>query len=138
MEQRLYGIRGATGCINTVDDIEAQVRALYDGLLSLNKLPESDIVSILFTMTADLTACNPAAALRKQGRAQQCALFVCQEPHIDGALPGIIRILIHGYLPVGSNVQHLYRNGAEALRPDWAGTSGREGIFFINSDGKDP
>ncbi|MCX7656794.1 MAG: chorismate mutase [Treponemataceae bacterium] len=120
MEQRLYGIRGATGCTNTVEDIEVQVRLLYDGLLSLNDLQESDIVSIFFTITRDLTACNPAAALRKQGKAQECALFVCQEPHTDEALPGIIRILIHGYLPAGKKVRHLYRNGAELLRPDWA------------------
>lgn len=122
MEQnsRLYALRGATGCDNTEYDIQEKVAQLFDDLLKKNDLKEADIVSIQFTITQDLNILNPAAALRRAGRAQDLALFVAAEPDIRGMLPGIIRILIHCYLPQGHQPRHVYINGAEQLRPDRA------------------
>ncbi|AEF86277.1 chorismate mutase [Treponema primitia ZAS-2] len=117
-EKRLFALRGATQCVNQGDDIVAQVGALYEGLLSENKLQEQDIVSIIFSVTPDLDAKNPAAALRQGGRAGDLALFALQEAAALNSLERTIRVMIHCYLDEGSTPRHVYRNGAEALRPD--------------------
>ena len=117
-EKRLFALRGATRCINDSKDIKAQSTAMYDELLSKNNLDEEDIVSVIFSATPDLTALNPAAALRNEGRAEKTALFVCQEANFSGSLDRVIRILIHCYLDTNQTPVYVYSNGAEVLRPD--------------------
>jgi chorismate mutase len=95
-----------------------QVAALYDELLLRNKLEEPDLVSVLFSVTPDLDAMNPASALRKSGRAGDAALFSLQESAAKGSLEKTIRVLIHCYMPWGTVPRYVYRNGAEVLRPD--------------------
>jgi chorismate mutase len=117
-EKRLYALRGAAQCLNEAEDIRGQVALLYDALLAQNSLAEADIVSLVFSVTADLDALNPAAALRQSGRAGDLSLFAVQEAETRGALDRTVRVLIHCYLPEGSVPRHVYRNGAEVLRPD--------------------
>jgi chorismate mutase len=117
-EKRLYALRGATGCLNEAEDIMVQVAAMYDELLAANSLAEGEIVSLVFSVTPDLDALNPAAALRKTGRGGELALFCTQEPVVKGGLDRTIRALIHCYLKEGAVPRHVYRNGAEVLRPD--------------------
>ena len=114
--KRLYALRGATQAQNTIGDIGEQVTLMYDELLGNNNLAESDIVSIIFSVTDDITAMNPATALRKSGRAQELALFAVKEAEYPSSLPRTIRSLVHCYLEEGSVVKHVYRNGAENLR----------------------
>jgi chorismate mutase len=117
-EKRLYALRGAVQCQNDADDIRKQVSILYDELLNRNRLDEADLVSLIFSVTGDLSALNPAAALRQTGRAGDLALFAVREAESQGSLERTIRALVHCYLPEGSSPCHVYRNGAEALRPD--------------------
>ena len=117
---RLYALRGAAQCMNTAEDICRQVSLLYDSLMEKNGLAEKDIVSVIFSQTADLDALNPAAALRQSGRAAELALFAVQEAATADAFPRVIRVLIHCYLKEGARPCHVYRNGAEVLRPDRA------------------
>jgi chorismate mutase len=117
-EKKLFALRGATLCLNDPADIKKQVTAMYDELLKRNNLAETDIVSIIFSVTQDLDAKNPASALREEGKAGEAALFVTQEAHFSNSLSSVIRLLIHCYLSSASNVVHVYRNGAEVLRPD--------------------
>jgi chorismate mutase len=117
-DKRLFALRGAVCCLNNSDDIEKQVSELYDQLLAANALEEADIVSLIFSVTPDLDAKNPAAALRHSGRAGELSLFAVQEAFVTGGLEYVIRILIHCYLDTGSVPRHIYRNGAEVLRPD--------------------
>ncbi|MDR0597028.1 MAG: chorismate mutase [Treponema sp.] len=116
--KRLFALRGAVQCKNDPEDITEQVGRLYDELLAQNNLAEPDIVSILFSVTADLDALNPAAGLRKSGRAGEASLFVLQEAAARGGLERTVRALIHCYLDEGARLRHVYRNGAEVLRPD--------------------
>ncbi|GMO25998.1 MAG: chorismate mutase [Termitinemataceae bacterium] len=116
--KKVFALRGATQCLNNVDDIQKNIASLYDALLCQNNLSEDEIISLSFSITQDLTAVNPAAALRKSGRAKDLALFSVQEPISDNSLPRTVRFLVHCYLEEGSNVKHIYRNGAEVLRPD--------------------
>jgi chorismate mutase len=119
--KRLFALRGAARCKNDPRDIEEQVDALYDELLARNSLGEVDLVSVIFSVTADLDAMNPAAALRKSGRAGEAALFALQEAAAVGGLERTIRVLIHCYLEENASPRHVYRNGAEVLRPDRVG-----------------
>ena len=114
----LHALRGAAQCLNDEADICKQITLMYDELLLLNKLDEKDIVSVIFSVTDDLDAVNPCTALRKSGRAGEIALFSASEPMCQGSLERTVRVLIHCYLDEGAKVHHVYRNGAEVLRPD--------------------
>jgi chorismate mutase len=117
-ERRLFALRGATRCLNEEADMRKQVTGLYDELLRINRLTEEDLVSVIFSVTGDLDAANPASALRREGRAAEAALFVTQEARVSGGLERTVRLLIHCYLEKGLRPSHVYRNGAEVLRPD--------------------
>ena len=117
-EKRLFALRGATQCLNNQDDIQKQVLGLYDELVLKNDLSENDLVSVFFSVTRDLDAKNPATTLRQEGRVLNTSLFVTQEAHFTGSLERVIRVIIHCYLREKRTPFHVYRNGAEVLRPD--------------------
>jgi chorismate mutase len=124
--KKLIALRGATCCRNDADDIAAQVAALYDELLARNQLRESDIVSLIFSVTRDLDAMNPAAALRHSDRAANLALFAVQEAETRDSLERTLRVLMHCYMDDSVTPCHVYQNGAEILRPDRAQQNGKE------------
>jgi chorismate mutase len=120
-EKRLIALRGAVQCKNEAQDMAVQVGALYDELLSKNKLKDEDLVSLIFSVTADLDEANPATALRQSGRAADTALFVTQEARVKtgaGSTDHIVRLLVHAYGDPERPAVYVYRNGAEQLRPD--------------------
>ena len=119
-EKRLFALRGATQCLNSKEDIQKKTVTLYDELLSENNVSEEEIVSVFFSVTQDLDSLNPATALRKEGRAEKAALFVNQEAHFDGSLDRVVRLLIHCFMDSFRSPVHVYRNGAEVLRPDFS------------------
>jgi chorismate mutase len=101
----------------------AGVEHLGTALFRGNNLAAEDIVSIQFTVTEDLTALNPATALRRGSAgslASGCALFCSQEPRYEGSLPGVVRVLITAYMDEGAKPLSAYLDGAEKLRPDLA------------------
>ena len=116
--KKVYALRGAVQCENTVDDMTLQISLMYGELLNLNKLEEGDIISVMFSVTDDLYAINPCTALRKGGKAGELSLFSTQEPKSNNSLERVVRVIIHCYLDEGSATRHVYRNGAEVLRPD--------------------
>lgn len=116
IQNRLYGIRGAICTLDTVDDIVKNTSLLYSTILEKNKINETDIVSIQFTTTPDLTKLNPAAALRKSGYASDVPLFCSLEPVFENSLKNVIRCLILAYSQ--EKGKSVYLNGAEVLRPD--------------------
>jgi monofunctional chorismate mutase, gram positive type, clade 1 len=121
---RLYGLRGAVCAENSAASITDAVCALCRTLFSENHLSPQDIVSVQFTVTPDLTALNPAAALRRGEcgiDVSRCALFCSQEPVVEHMLSKTIRVLVTSYMQDGALPRHVYIQGAEALRPDLAG-----------------
>lgn len=115
----LRGIRGAT-CL-TVDDA-AQMREavveLLGQMLVRNDISADCLVSGLLTSTPDLVSAFPAAGARAFGLVD-VPLMCAQEIDVAGALPRVIRILLHANIEVPrSAVQHVYLRGAEVLRPD--------------------
>lgn len=95
--KKLRALRGATSTANEASQIKEDSVSLYTSILQRNKLKEKDIVSVHFSLTQDITKYNPATALREQGFLLNTALFVSQEPKIEGSPPYIIRVLILYY-----------------------------------------
>jgi chorismate mutase len=116
--KRLFALRGATQSLNDSEEITRQVGLLYDEILRENRLNEQDVVSLVFSITPDLDAINPATALRCSGRGANITLFAVQEARIRKGLDRTIRIILHCYLDQDCQPRHIYRNGAETLRPD--------------------
>ncbi|MBR4448895.1 MAG: chorismate mutase [Treponema sp.] len=120
---RLFGIRGATGAENTKESVIQNVGQMFSRLAEENNLKSEDIVSIQFTITADLNQMNPAAALRRGNPpidVLRVPLFCSQEPEIEGSPEKMIRVLITTYLEDDAKVVPVYINGGEKLRPDFA------------------
>lgn len=126
MARRLYGIRGAVCCENTAEEIQSAVSEMCSRLFSENGLQGDDFVSLHFTMTSDLDALNPAAALRRSDcgdLVKEAALFCSAEAFVRGGLPRTIRLLVTAYMEEGSKPIHIYTGGAEVLRPDFVQAS---------------
>ena len=120
----LRGIRGATtSSANTRDAILDATRELLDALVRANNLRMDDVASIYFTVTPDLDAAFPAAAVRGLGWPEVAALDA-QAPRVMNDVPRCIRVLIHWNTEASlQDVRHVYLQGAQALRPDRASKS---------------
>jgi chorismate mutase len=114
----LKAIRGAaTVRSNTANDIVAATQDMLKEIVALNNLSPTQIVSALFTLTPDLNAAFPASAARALGWTD-VPMICAQEIPVPGALPMVVRVLIHA--DVTGQVYHVYQGGALALRPDWS------------------
>ena len=117
----MRAIRGAT-CLSSDDATEMSeaVVELLQEIMSRNSVTADDLVSILFTATPDLTCAFPAAAARNLDLAD-VPLICAQEIDVQGAMPRVIRVLVHTETPLNrSHIKHVYLRGAEALRQDIA------------------
>lgn len=116
----LRGIRGAT-CLATDDaqEMGQAVAELVSRMLADNRVDADALVSVLLTSTPDLTCAFPAAGARTVPGLADVPLICAQEIDVPGALPRVVRVLMHADLDVPrSAVQHVYLRGAEVLRPD--------------------
>jgi chorismate mutase len=115
-------VRGAIQLSETnAAAIEQAGTRLVAEMLRQNGIAEDHIVSILFSMTEDLTAANPATGLRRTGFAST-PLFCTQEARVQGALPRVIRALLTFDSEGGRPPVPVYLDGAESLRPDIGGS----------------
>jgi chorismate mutase len=115
---RLYALRGATTVERDISaDIAERTAELLGVVLDRNDVAIDDIVSIILSATPDLSADFPAAAARSIGLSHT-PLLCCQEIAVDGAVERCVRVLLHVYLPAGSDVHHVYLHGARQLRLD--------------------
>ena len=118
---RLYALRGATTVAdNDADAILAATDELMREILTRNELAAEDLVSCIFTLTEDLDAEFPAVAARRMGLSA-VPLLCAREVPVPGALPRVIRVLIHCYGDAGHEPQHVYLGEAAALRLDISG-----------------
>jgi chorismate mutase len=117
----LRALRGATtAAANTVEAIDEAVIELVDALIERNELAGEQLLSVTFSVTADLDACFPAAIARRRPGWQQVALLDCQQMAVAGDLPRCIRLLAHVWLEPQRQPVHPYLRGAARLRPDRA------------------
>jgi chorismate mutase len=120
-DMRLVALRGAnTVTENTSEAILSATDALMREILSRNGLGADELVSCIFTLTPDLDAQFPAVAAREMGLSS-VPLLCAREIPVPGALPQVIRVLIHGYKPDGTPPEHVYLGDAVKLRLDLLG-----------------
>lgn len=114
-------IRGAIQVeSNSIVAIHAGVKELLLAILEENGLTPSEVISVILTSTPDLTADFPAAAAREIGFGA-VPLLCAAEIDVPGALPRIIRVMLHCEKANALDVvTHIYLKGATALRRDLA------------------
>lgn len=114
-------IRGATQVDeNDRDAILEGTSELVTTVMTRNDLTTDDVISVLFTVTPDLTAEFPALAARKLGF-HAVPLMCATEIGVPGALPRVVRLMAHVETDrPRTEVQHVYLRGAAALRLDIA------------------
>ena len=118
-------VRGIRGAITVEADGPEQIRAatrrLLEAIQRVNPtLQPDDLVSVLFTLTPDLTSAFPAEAARALGWREVPLLCAQEIAHPDG-LPRCIRVLLHWNTDLPQHaVRHVYLEGAATLRPEFA------------------
>lgn len=95
---------------------EAALRLVHE-VLETNQIRRQNIVSILFSLTTDLDAGNPATGLREAGF-PETPLFCVQEAMVEGGMERVIRALVTFEGKGRRRAVAVYLDGAKALRPD--------------------
>ena len=118
---KLRALRGAiTVEANEPDAILSATEELVSAVMERNSLEPEQMVSCIFTCTNDLDAEFPAVAARNLGLSS-VPLLCAREIDVPGALPKVIRLLLHCYADPSSEPKHVYLREAESLRRDLQG-----------------
>ena len=116
--ERLFAVRGAAQAeANEADAILSVTEELMRELIERNDLAPEAMVSCLFTTTDDLDAEFPAVAARNLGL-DSVPLLCAREIAVPGAMPRVIRVMVHFYAPAGQAPAHVYLGEAKKLRAD--------------------
>src|ERR1700693_2368118 len=106
------GLRGATTVDeDTVAQVTERSQELMREIMTSNELVEDDIISVLFTATADVTSTFPAPAIREIGFGA-VPLLCAAEIAVPGSKPLCIRVLLHVYTARSRDeIHHVYLHG---------------------------
>ncbi len=116
--------RGIRGAITIDSDNENDVRKAVIELISeikkKNEFDDSDISSVLFTLTDDIKCIYPAKIAREEFKNWDKVPMMCvQEMKIENSLPKCMRTLIVINTTLSQDkIKHVYLKGAEVLRKD--------------------
>ena len=118
-ERMVRGLRGATTVdADTVAQVTERSQELMLEIMARNELVEDDIVSAIFTATADVTSTFPATAIREIGFGA-VPLLCSAEIAVPGSMPLCIRVLLHVQTTKSRHeIHHVYLHGAQGLRDD--------------------
>jgi len=113
------GIRGATTVErNDAAEIREATQELLQKILAENALCTEDLISAIFTVTADLNADFPASSARAIGW-ELVPLLCATEIPVPSGLARCIRVLIHANTSrCQSDIRHVFLRNATALRKD--------------------
>jgi chorismate mutase len=115
---RLFAVRGAAQAeANEATSILAATEELMRELLNRNDLAPEAMVSCLFTTTEDLDAEFPAVAARNLGL-DSVPLLCAREIGVPGAMPRVIRVMVHYYAAADRSPAHVYLGATQELRSD--------------------
>jgi chorismate mutase len=118
---RLIALRGAISVdANEADHILTATERLMAEILERNRLDADSIVSCIFTLTPDLDAEFPAVAARHMGLSR-VPLLCAREIPVPGALPMVIRVMMHYHAADEHVSRHVYLGDARKLRLDLEG-----------------
>ena len=114
-------LRALRGAITVDENEESAILDATDELvrevMSRNSLEQDDMVSCIFTCTPDLNAQFPAVAARRLGLNAVPLMCAC-EMDVPGAMPRVIRLMLHCYADPATEAQHVYLREAVELRRD--------------------
>lgn len=116
----IRGIRGAiTIDENHKDHIESRTEILLREMIQQNNLLAESIASIFISVTDDIDAGFPAAAVRRLAGFTYVPVMCMREIPVSGSLPMAIRVMIHANVDTAQkDIKHIYLEGATILRPD--------------------
>jgi chorismate mutase len=118
---RLRGVRGATTVeADTPAHVDAAVAELLEALAARNGIGPDDVVSAIFSTTADLRTRPPAASARAIGWTDVPMLCVA-EMEVAEPLARCVRVLLHVAVTDGRALRPVYLHDARSLRPDLVG-----------------
>ena len=115
-------VRGVRGAIVVAEDTPAGVldatERLVGTMLERNGVSREDLISMLFTVTDDLTSAFPAEAARRMGLGS-VPLMCAREIPVVGSMPRVVRVLMHLHSDRSpADREPVYLDGAESLRDD--------------------
>ena len=117
-QRRLFALRGAVQAEeNSRDAILAATEELMRTMIERNSLEADDMVSCIFTTTADLDAEFPAVAARQLGL-DTVPLLCTREIPVPGSMERVIRVMLHYYADAEATPVHVYVGATQALRAD--------------------
>jgi chorismate mutase len=115
-------VRAARGAIKVAEDtspcVLAATERLVDAMLEHNEATGDDLISMLFTVTDDISSVFPAEAARRMGLGL-VPLMCAREIPVAGSMPLVVRVLMHLHTDRSQNeMEAVYLDGAESLRDD--------------------
>jgi chorismate mutase len=115
----VHALRGATQLdVDEREHLLDRVAELVRELMRRNNLTSEDLISIVFTATADVRSEFPAYAARAVG-ITDVPLLCAQELDVVGAMPRVVRLLAHAETDLPRDkIRHVYLHGARELRTD--------------------
>jgi chorismate mutase len=115
-------VRAVRGAIKVAEDTPACVldatARLVRSMLDTNAASGDDLISMLFTVTDDISSVFPAEAVRRMGLGA-VPLMCAREIPVVGSMPLVVRVLMHLHTDrTASELRPVYLDGAESLRDD--------------------
>jgi len=112
-------LRGATTVDrDSAEDISQRTQELLLELMERNGLATDDVISILFTATADAVSTFPATAARSIGFGAVPLICAAEIP-VPGSTPRCIRVMLHVMTQTPREaLHHVYLHGANGLNDD--------------------
>jgi chorismate mutase len=119
MPPAVRALRGATTVEHdTPEEITERTQELLTELLERNDLVLDDVISVVFTATADLVSIFPATAARGIGFGSVPLLCASEIP-VPDSKPHCLRVLLHvNSGRAASDLRHVYLHDARDLRDD--------------------
>ncbi|MRG86400.1 chorismate mutase [Salinibacillus xinjiangensis] len=116
----IRGIRGATTVSeNKAEDIHQATKHLLIDVAEKNDILPEDIVSVLISVTPDLTAAFPAKGMRLIDGWTYVPVMCTTEIPVPNALEKCIRVMVTAQTDLKQkDVTHIYHREAKQLRPD--------------------
>lgn len=116
----MRAVRGATTVENnTAEEISRATLELLQKIIESNDIKNDDIVSAIFTLSADLNAEFPAKPARVHLGWDDIPMICASEVSVPGSLEKCIRVMITFNTSLSKDeITHVYLRRAQNLRPD--------------------